>query len=788
MGEIKQFDNIPKQLQEKGLFCCWKYEERNGCKTKVPYSPGRFCHAKTNDPDTFTYFEDAVRLIEQDFYDGIGIGVFGNVGAIDIDGCISEDGKFTEQAIDIIKVMHSYTEISPSKRGVHILFKTTDFVYDKDKYFIMNSGRGLEVYVAGITNKYVTVTGRKIGAYEFGDRTEELKIVLDKYMKRTSSAVNGENAVKGIYATNDGLPERAFNARNGAKFRRLYEGDRSDYDSQSEADLALCRHLAFWTGNNPERMDELFRSSGLFREKWDRIQSGTTYGRITIQKAIDSCQNTVSDNRGREESQEDFLPLRDLNNDSSNLPAFPIEALPPVISCYVQAVSKHTQTAPDMAGTISLGVLAVCLQGKYRIEGSPGYYEPLSLYTVVIAEPGERKSSVMNAMTKPLYDYEEEYNATHAKDMRANRLERAKLEQQIQFCEEKLKKKDDDSIFDRLIMLQNSLDEKPELRPLRLLADDASVEALTSLLACNNGRIGVISAEGGVFDNLRGRYSQVQSIDVWLKGHCGDPIMVDRLGRSAERISHPHLSAVLAIQPYVLGEIMGNEKFSGRGLLARFLYSSPQSLIGKRQFVSPEIPEQAREDYKLLLYRLLGFQPAEIQTLQLSHGAQSIMNAHFSEHEQFLVGEGQAISEWANKYIGAVLRIAGILHVAKETDSLQVSDATIMQAISIGQYFLEHSKYAYSLAGNDTTIKGARFILNRIKEKQIHRIKKWELGKECRSKLFKNAEDLMPALMLLEQRGYIRLINPEEKSGPGRKPDVQIVVNPLVHWDAVNTM
>ena len=80
---------------------------------------------------------------------------------------------------------------------------------------------------------------------------------------------------------------RARNACSGATFSALWNGDTSGYGSHSEADLALCNMLAYWTGGNAEQADRLFRASGLMREKWDRRQSGTTYGAQTVQKAVE---------------------------------------------------------------------------------------------------------------------------------------------------------------------------------------------------------------------------------------------------------------------------------------------------------------------------------------------------------------------------------------------------------------------------------------------------------------------------------------------------------------------
>lgn len=794
MGELNEYMNIPEELQMKGLFCCWNFEERNGRKTKIPYSPFSCVPAKSNDISTFSDFETAVSsAAEHKMHDGIGIGIFEDVCAIDIDGCVTAEGKLSTFARDIVDIMHSYTELSPSGKGIHILFSAENFAFDKSRYYIMNSRIGLEVYVANVTNKYVTVTGKRIVSYEFGERGQQLKIVLEKYMLRNDQktvAVNGENAVNEILAkkTTDNADietlARAFSGEKRERFIALYSGDWSDYASQSEADLALCNYLAISTENNPVAMDNLFRQSGLMRTKWDREQSGTTYGEMTINKALRNYSNSSND-EPYVQKKIDFNPLIELTASEFHLSPFPVDELPLAIADYVKAVATHTQTSPDMAASIALGVLAVCLQGKYQIEGSPGYFEPLSLYIVVIAEPGERKSSVMSAMTKNLYEYEDEYNSRNAKVIKINKLEREKLESQIKTYEETLAKEDDEKIKEELSNLYEKLEEMPKLEPLRLLADDASVEALTSLLANNNGRVGVISAEGGVFDNLKGRYSQVQNIDVWLKGHCGDPIMIDRLGRSAEKIKNPHLSAILAIQPFVLGEIMSNEKFSGRGLLARFLFSSPPSFIGKRKFGAPAIEEKVLREYKRLITKLVDSHADEkLKTLTLSLEATEIMNDYFAEHEQFIVGEGQMISEWAGKYIGSVLRIAGLIHIAKETGTQIVSADTIKQAIEIGKYFIENAKYAYSLAGNDKTLKRAEFIITRLKDKNIHKIKQWEVDKLCRNKLFRRKDDIKEALQKLEEYGYIKIVVKEERKGPGRKADDEIIVNPLIYDDS----
>ena len=765
---------LPNELIQNGLFCCWRYEQRQGRRTKVPYQPLTGARAKSNDPGSFVSYCDAIRATG---YDGIGIGIFNGVCAIDLDHCISDSGYYSETAAEIVETMHSYTERSPSGEGLHILFQAPGFHYPTDRYYIMNHPVNIEVYVAGATSKYVTVTGEKCQPYDFGDRTEELKQVLEKFMRRpekpAGNAINAGNSEKSPLP-DDRLLQLAAASRNGAVFSELWSGGLGGHTSHSEADLALCSHLAFWTGRDAGQMDALFRRSGLMREKWDRKQSGSTYGAITIQKAIDACHEVYIP---KAEASNLFQPVIPLTPQWSELPSFPMQALPPVIRSYVSAVAEHSQTSPDMAAVISLGVLAACLQGKFRVEGTPGYYEPLSLYTVVIASPGERKSSVMRDMTGFLYEYEQEYNQSHSQQLRDNRHQRESLERQISGLQKKLERSQDPESELELQQLRDQLEELPVLKPARFFADDCSSEALTSLMAENHGIFSVISTEGGIFDIMAGRYSGKTNIDIWLKGHCGDSIYVDRMSREPECILHPALTAILSIQPSVLNEIMSNTTMTGRGLIARFLYASPPSRIGSRVFQAPPIGPDITAAYRSLLFHLMALPvPEEPKTVHLSEKAFALMADYFEEHERFLAGEGQAISDWAGKYIGSVLRIAGLLHCA-ESDEAALSASTLARAIEIGKFFLAHSCYAYSMMGTDISIQKARFVLSKLKKLKANSIKRSELFQMCRGKFFRKTEELFPTLELLESHGFLIQSAPDRHTA-GRPADVQLIINP----------
>ena len=119
-----QTDNLPAELRETGQFCCWRYETRPGTDkpTKVPDNPRTGGKAQSTNLATFAPLQLALEALERGGYDGIGVGVFGGLGAIDIDHCISETGELSEMAADIMEIMQGYAEYSPSGKGLRILF------------------------------------------------------------------------------------------------------------------------------------------------------------------------------------------------------------------------------------------------------------------------------------------------------------------------------------------------------------------------------------------------------------------------------------------------------------------------------------------------------------------------------------------------------------------------------------------------------------------------------------------------------------------------------------------
>ena len=174
--------NIPSELKMNGLWCGWRLTD----KGKVPFNLSTGLHAKSNDESTFSSYPvllnniyKFLRFEGEKQIGGIGLGIFRGYSAVDIDHCIDENGCISDMARDIIEFCNSYTEYSPSKTGIRIIFKTNVKI-DKNEYYINNRNNGLEIYISDNTNKFVSITGNKIS----GDTINEIDItyILDKYM------------------------------------------------------------------------------------------------------------------------------------------------------------------------------------------------------------------------------------------------------------------------------------------------------------------------------------------------------------------------------------------------------------------------------------------------------------------------------------------------------------------------------------------------------------------------------------------------------------------------------
>lgn len=280
---------LPRELDElKPLkqWVCYQlvWNEKKGKYGKVPKDPATGYGAKANDPGTWATYADAVKTMQSRQFDGIGFEFAAGYMGIDLDDVVSESGEINQLAADIVRELDSYTEYSPSGRGLHILVKT-----DLGPVGKRNDDIGLEMYNTG---RFFTVTGNAYGqAKPIQERTKQVKVVIAKYLpdkdKSKQPDVLQQVAKYRIDESEAEIWGKMFSSKKGEEIRSLYDGNLSGYgDDHSRADQALANHLAYWTNGDAQRMDAMFRQSGLMREKWDQRRGDQTYGEITIAEAL----------------------------------------------------------------------------------------------------------------------------------------------------------------------------------------------------------------------------------------------------------------------------------------------------------------------------------------------------------------------------------------------------------------------------------------------------------------------------------------------------------------------
>ncbi|MDQ2842422.1 MAG: hypothetical protein M3Y72_15525, partial [Acidobacteriota bacterium] len=259
----------------------WRTAEVDGRRTKLPISPWSGKLASCDRPQTWSSYKRVRYALRRFRCDGIGF-VFTDADpfcGIDLDKCRTVKGNIAPEALRIVQQLDSYSEFSPSGTGIHVLIKAE----------LQGRGRRsgkLEVYNSG---RYFTMTGNHVAGmqHDICDRQAELDGLMAELFPASDSGLPVQMLSDVAQLSDTDLIERAKKACNGDRFTRLWCGDISDYgDDHSRADAALCSILAFWTGGNGERIDRLFRSSGLMRPKWDRKTGGTTYSVLTVQNVL----------------------------------------------------------------------------------------------------------------------------------------------------------------------------------------------------------------------------------------------------------------------------------------------------------------------------------------------------------------------------------------------------------------------------------------------------------------------------------------------------------------------
>jgi replicative DNA helicase len=436
----------------------------------------------------------------------------------------------------------------------------------------------------------------------------------------------------------------------------------------------------------------------------------------------------------------------------NELPPFPLDAFPPRLHLFCEAVAQHTQTPPELAACAMLGALSSAALGIKVDAGE--WREELALFLLVVMGPANRKSSVMEIVIGPLRELERERRSQMKDDVAHARSRKEGAEQRRRQLLGAYAKAQDAAeravAMDDIAEVDRELADIGEPHPFRLLASDATAEALAGLLS-THGKIAILASEGAFLDNLvGGRYSEGSAnLHLTLQAYAGEPFTIDRRGRGAEEIERPLLTVTLAVQDHYLPQLIEHPVARGQGLVSRFMFVTPVSRVGRRSIRTDPVPAELSDDWLGALERIQTlsnpYMPFAVNAtngsrrvsgiksnkslirksdpfplLSFSPDAKLILDTMRDMLEPDLAPQGQLghIADWANRQPGRLVRIAGLLHLAAGHGPEElISDETTAKAWRVVDFLMEHGRAA--LEQPDATMRRAFVVINQWEAETI---------------------------------------------------------------------
>jgi len=467
-------------------------------------------------------------------------------------------------------------------------------------------------------------------------------------------------------------------------------------------------------------------------------------------------------------------------------PPFPVDALPAWIAEHAVSVAGELQVPVDLPAMLGLGALSIAAAGRLVVHVRSTWKEPMALYLATALPPSSGKSPAFRAMLGPI----DEWEAAQI-DSAAGRI--SELDQERRILEKKMKRLEDSDRADEARAARVELEALDTAVLPQVVADDVTPEKLVQILAEQDGRLAIASPEGGIFDMMAGKYSDSSTLDPYLKAWSGDTIKVDRMTRAGAVVRRPVLSIAITVQPSVIEALAANKELRGRGLTARFMYSVPEDLVGRRNLLdAPMADLDAADRYGQHIVAIMRrwWAHPEPHAIPLSAEAAGLFMAWRQELEDQRGPNGplRHMAEWTTKLESSVARLAGLLAVAGFDTARPPAPGTTIgademaAAIVIGDYWLEHGKVVHDLWSADPVAGAARKIMQWAADQPVDNFTVRTVFNALR-RTFGAVDNLARPLAMLVDHGWIRLAEGHDGSTGRGKPSPAYDVHP----DAVVT-
>jgi hypothetical protein len=449
---------------------------------------------------------------------------------------------------------------------------------------------------------------------------------------------------------------------------------------------------------------------------------------------------------------------------------------------YLSSVATALQVSIEAVAPLAMGVCSLACSRTFEVEPLRGWREPAPLWTVVLLDPGERKSALLAALTEPLHRWQTDERirlkfelAKHSEarrtlDARLNGL-RARIGR-AKSCEVAALEAEAQSIATKLAAT-------PELQAPELVTADATPEAVRDLLARNGEKLGLVSAETDAGQLLGSRYAESPNLSLFLSAHAGEPAPVHRVGRDIP-LDRPALAFVLCVQPEALADVLRDPAAVGRGLTSRILLIRPVSRMGARELTPAPVPPNLREWWAKAVGGILdipwpgrvvltadGVTRSESQSRVLTlapdaHAALCDLRADIESHLTE-IGDLRPISGFASKLPGALARLALSMQVLQDPGASAIDGPTMRAACAWAPFLIGHFKCAVGAAAESPDLRHGRRLVAALRRHGLELVTAREAFRLIDgSKGMEKMSNFAPVAEELVERGYLIPIETEE--------------------------
>jgi len=473
------------------------------------------------------------------------------------------------------------------------------------------------------------------------------------------------------------------------------------------------------------------------------------------------------------------------------VPDIPAVLLPSWLGDMAGAVAESTQTPAALAVMISCSILATALHRRFEVApwgAEDDYVEPLALWTLSGLPSGSRKTAVISALAGPLVKWEKLERDRLRPEIARVASARMVAKKRIEKLVKDATAADGDEAREKIRQqIQDEEEAMPaEIITPRLFTGDVTAERLQGMLVEHGERMSVLSDESGIFLIMAGMYSGgMASLDVFLQGHAGTAMRVDRAGRMAH-VDKPALSFGLALQPGVLADVASSRRFRDSGLLARFLYTMPESNVGRRDVRRRwSIPNFVQAEYERRLFGLLDGRELVASKPRIIGMTDAARETWLTFAEEIEAGQGErgaleAIGDWSSKLPGAAARIAALFELAEHGPTAEAVNLDVTEkAVQLCRLLIPHAQAAFGLLGADSVDGDAAAIVKWARDGRYLSFNKSHAQKAMEGR-FRSVARLDKAIERLEAADIAKV---EKVPNRGARPTTSVRLNPKLFVD-----